>query len=115
MYAIRRCFKAIFLVLLSSAHAFADSNAEKKATLCRDIIQSIETLKDGGLIMKHDKDWNKMSVSKEWYRTPLDAKKNLLKATTSCLSKGGILSVTDGFSGKEVAAVGPFVGYKVYE
>lgn len=109
------CFALIITIIFSINVSEAQPSAGKKAELCQDIISSIETLIRTGLIMKHDKTWNNISVSKQWYQTPFDQKKNLLKATTTCLSKGGILSVTDGFSAKEVAAVGPFVGYKVYE
>jgi hypothetical protein len=37
-----------------------------------------------------------------------------LKAISECYS-GGTLTVKDGYSGKEVGAVGPFSGYKIHE
>ena len=116
-----RGFASIVLAVtvgLSSLAAADTGSAERKARkeqVCQKLRPSIETLVSTGLIMKHSKDWSEISVSKDWYRTPYDAKENIVKAVAECFSLGGLVTFKDGFSGKKLGESGPFVGYKVYE
>jgi hypothetical protein len=87
---------------------------DSKSEVCGTIARAVQQFVDTGLIMKYERGWRIVYVDKAWYRIPYDSKITFLKAISECYS-GGILTVKDGYSGKEVGSVGPLSGYKIHE
>lgn len=106
----------LVLMIFVSSIAFAEqSKQEKKREVCESMKSATQALIDVGLVRKWNKSWNEVFIDNGWYGLEFQQKENLIKVIAECYSNGGVATFKNAYSGKVIAEVGPWVGYKIYE
>lgn len=89
------------------------AEATAKAAVCSSADNALNELISLRVIMKHSPDWSDVQVSRDWYSTPLEDKKNIAKMIATCKAQN-VTTIRDGFSGKKVAEYGVF-GTRIHQ
>lgn len=105
--------KKLLIVGLVALVVVPDAGATDTDEYCRNTRPLVEKLVAIGDLKPKSADWREVYVSSGWYRYDFEAKQNIAKSIGKCLAPSGAAYFYDIKSGKEVARLTNFGGFKV--
>lgn len=101
---------ACLVLVLSLFSSTAEAGNEAMCSGATDLVRQLAELGD---IKPKEKDWSQVYVSLRWYGYEFEQKKNVATIIAKCLAPSGATYFYDSKSGKEVARLTNFGGFKV--